>query len=196
MAPADDAIRRPMTRFVGPLPLAVVVGVAALLGVLTYGVTSSGHSETIDNALAKGRRVPAPALTLPPLVAEAPTSLSDYRGKVVVLNFWASWCGPCRDESPLLQRWHARIRSQGGTVLGVNVLDVRSDARAFVEDYGLTYPMLRDGSSDSSEAFGVVGYPETFVIDRRGRIAAVTHGPVDESDLRRQVLPLLQEKAS
>jgi hypothetical protein len=56
--------------------------------------------------------------------------------------------------------------------------------------------MLRDGSSDSSDAFGVIGYPETFVIDRHGRIAAVTHGPVDESGLRRQVLPLLQEKTS
>jgi cytochrome c biogenesis protein CcmG/thiol:disulfide interchange protein DsbE len=185
-----------MRRFIAPVPLAVVVGVVALLGVLTYGVTSSGHSETIDNALAEGRRVLAPALTLAPLDTGAPTSLSDYRGTVVVLNFWASWCVPCRDESPLLQRWHERIRSQGGTVLGVNVLDVRSDARAFVEEYGLTYPMLRDCSSDCSEAFGVIGYPETFVIDRRGRIAAVTHGPVDESDLRRQVLPLLQETGS
>jgi cytochrome c biogenesis protein CcmG/thiol:disulfide interchange protein DsbE len=185
-----------MRRFLRPLPLAVMLGLVALLGVFTYGVTSSGHSETIDNALAEGRRLRAPALTLPPLVAEAPTSLSDYLGQVVVLNFWASWCVPCRDESPLLQRWHERIRSKGGTVLGVNVLDVRSDARAFVKDYGLTYPMLRDGSSDSSEAFGVVGYPETFVIDRRGRIAAVTHGPVDEADMRRHVLPLLQEKAS
>ena len=70
------------------------------------------------------------------------------------------------------------------------------DARAFVEEHGLTYPMLRDGGSDSSEAFGVVGYPETFVIDRGGRIVAATHGPVDDSDLRRQVLPLLREKAS
>jgi cytochrome c biogenesis protein CcmG/thiol:disulfide interchange protein DsbE len=184
-----------MRRFPGPLPLAVGLGVVALLGVLTYGVTSAGHSETIDDALAEGRRVRAPALTLSSLVATAPpTSLSDYRGTVVVLNFWASWCVPCRDESPLLQRWHERIHSEGGTVLGVNVLDVRSDARAFVDEYGLTYPMLRDGSSDSSEAFGVVGYPETFVIDRRGRIAAVTHGPVDDSDLRRQVLPLLLEK--
>ena len=185
-----------MRRFIGPLPLAVMLGVVALLGVLTYGVTSSGHSEAIDDALAEGRRVPAPALTLPPLVAHAPASLSDYRGKVVLLNFWASWCAPCRDESPLLQRWHERIRSKGGTVLGVNVLDVRSDARAFVEEYGLTYPMLRDGGSDSSEAFGVVGYPETFVIDRGGRIVAATHGPVDDSDLRRQVLPLLREKTS
>jgi cytochrome c biogenesis protein CcmG/thiol:disulfide interchange protein DsbE len=179
-----------MKRLRGTFPVAVVLGVVALLGVLAYGVTSSGHSETIDDALADGRRVRAPTLTLPRLASEAPASLSDYRGKVVVLNFWASWCAPCREESPLLQRWHERIRSRGGTVIGVNVLDVRSDARAFVEEYGLRYPMLRDGSSDSGEAFGVVGYPETFVIDRRGRIVAVTR----ESNLRRQVLPLLEKR--
>jgi cytochrome c biogenesis protein CcmG/thiol:disulfide interchange protein DsbE len=184
-----------MRRLFEPFPAAVVLGVAAVLGVLAYGVTSSGHSETIDNAVAEGRRVSAPALTLPPLDRGAPASLSDYRGKVVVLNFWASWCEPCREESPLLQRWHTRIRSQGGTVLGVDVLDVRSDAGAFAAEYGLTYPMLRDGSGDSAEAFGLTGYPETFVIDRRGRIVAVTRGPLEEADLRRQVLPLLEESS-
>jgi cytochrome c biogenesis protein CcmG, thiol:disulfide interchange protein DsbE len=100
---------------------------------------------------------------------------------------------PCREESPLLQRWHRRIGSRGGTLLGVNILDVSSDARAFVREYRLTYPMLRDGGGDSGKEFGVIGYPETFVIDRRGRIVAVTRGPVDEADLRRQVLPLLEE---
>jgi cytochrome c biogenesis protein CcmG, thiol:disulfide interchange protein DsbE len=170
-----------------------MLAVAAVLGVLAYGVTSSGQSETIDTALAEGRPVPAPALTLPRLERSAKSSLSDYRGKVVVLNFWASWCGPCRDESPLLQRWHHRIQSRGGTVLGVNVLDVSSDARAFVGKYGLTYPMLRDGGGETGKEFGVIGYPETFVIDRRGRIVAGTRGPVDEADLRRQVLPLLEE---
>jgi cytochrome c biogenesis protein CcmG, thiol:disulfide interchange protein DsbE len=100
---------------------------------------------------------------------------------------------PCREESPLLQRWHERIGARGGTVVGVNVLDVSSDARAFVGQYGLTYPMLRDGGDDSGKAFGVIGYPETFAIDRRGRIVAVTRGPVDDADLRRQVLPLLEK---
>jgi len=99
-----------------PFPAAVALGVAAVLGVLAYGVTSSGHSETIDDALADGRRVPAPAVNLQRLEGGGAASLSDYRGKVVVLNFWASWCAPCRDESPLLQRWHTRIRSRGGTV--------------------------------------------------------------------------------
>jgi cytochrome c biogenesis protein CcmG, thiol:disulfide interchange protein DsbE len=182
-----------MRALLRPFPAAIMLALAAVLGLLAYGVTSTGHSETIDTALAEGRRIPAPALTLPRLERSAEASLSDYRGKVVVLNFWASWCVPCREESPLLQRWHRRIESRGGTLLGVNILDVSSDARAFIREYRLTYPMLRDGGGDSGKEFGVIGYPETFVIDRRGRIVAVTRGPVDEADLRRQVLPLLED---
>jgi thiol-disulfide isomerase/thioredoxin len=75
-----------------PLPATSIVAVAAVLAVLAYGVTSSGHNETIDDALAEGRRVPAPDLALPRLEGRAKASLGDYRGKVVVLNFWASWC--------------------------------------------------------------------------------------------------------
>ena len=176
-----------------PFPAAVMLAVAAVLGILTYGVTSSGHSETIDDALAEGRSVPAPALTLPRLEGDAPASLSDYRGRVVVLNFWASWCVPCREESPLLQRWHERIRSRGGTVLGVNVLDVSSDARSFAAKYGLRYPLLRDGDGRTLKDFEVAGQPWTFVIGRDGRITAVRRGPVDERFMREEVLPLTQQ---
>jgi cytochrome c biogenesis protein CcmG/thiol:disulfide interchange protein DsbE len=112
-----------------------------------------------------------------------------------VLNFWASWCEPCRAESPLLERWHRRLRTRDATVLGVDVLDVDSDARAFVREYKLSYPMLRDRDGDALEDFGVVAYPETFVLDRRGRIAASRRGPVNERFLRERVLPLLREKA-
>ena len=91
-----------------------------------------------------------------------------------MLNFWASWCEPCRTESPLLERWHRRISQGGrGTVLGIDGQDVSSDAREFVRDFELSYPMLHDGPGDLREPFGVLGYPETFVIDARGRVAAV-----------------------
>ena len=85
----------------------------------------------------------------------------------MVLNFWASWCEPCRDESPLLERWHRRMQGRGGTVLGVDMLDVTGDAQDFIAEYKLTYPMLKDKDGHGLETYGVVQYPETFVIDRQ-----------------------------
>ena len=185
-----------MKRFPLPFAAAAIVGVLALIALLAYGLASNEPDRGIERALAAGERVAAPPLELPRLFGGGRGSLADYRGRVVVLNFWASWCVPCREESPLLQRWHERISAGGrATVLGVDILDVTDDARGFAREYGLTYPMLRDGDGDSLDDYGVVAYPETFVIDRRGRIAAARRGPVDEAFLREEVLPLLEERA-
>ncbi len=185
-----------MTRLLSPFSAAAVVGVVALLGLLAYGLASNEPDRGIERALARGDRPPAPPIELPRLSGAGRGSLADYRGKVVVLNFWASWCEPCREESPLLQRWHERISQRGrGTVVGVDILDVTGDAREFAREYGLTYPMLRDGDGDSLDDWGVVAYPETFVIDRRGRIAASRRGPVDSAFLRAEVLPLIEGPA-
>jgi cytochrome c biogenesis protein CcmG, thiol:disulfide interchange protein DsbE len=184
-----------MRRVVAPVPIAVVCAVLALVGLLAYGLASNEPDRAVEEALERGAREPAPSLELPRLSGPGERSLEDYRGTVVVLNFWASWCEPCREESPLLDRWHRRMEPRGGTVLGVDALDVTTDARAFIRRYGLSYPMLRDGDGDTRESFGIVGFPETFVIDRRGRIAAVRRGPVDEAFMRSEVAPLLEEKA-
>src|SRR5918998_6716028 len=173
-----------MRRLLAPVPVAVIGVVIALVALLAYGLASNEPDRGIEEALEQGERQPAPELELPRLSGDGVGSLEDYRGQVVVLNFWASWCEPCREESPLLQRWHERISARGGTVLGVDVLDVSSDAREFVREYGLTYPMLRDRDGDSQADFGVLAYPETVVIDREGRIAAIERGPVDERWLR------------
>jgi cytochrome c biogenesis protein CcmG, thiol:disulfide interchange protein DsbE len=173
--------------------MAAIVALAALIALLAYGLSSNEPDRGIDRALARGERAAAPRLELPRLSGEGSLALSDLRGQVVVLNFWASWCEPCREESPLLARWHRRISKHHGLVVGVDVLDVASDARAFARRYKLDYPLLRDKDGDSLEAFGVIAYPETFVIDRRGRIAASRRGPVDERFLRRRVEPLLRE---
>ena len=110
-----------------------------------------------------------------------------------MLNAWASWCGPCREESPLLERWQRRMQRAGaGRCSAVDALDVDSDARAFVREYDLTYPMLRDPEGESLVDYGVVGYPETFVIDERGRIVALERGVVDEQWMREHVGPLLE----
>ena len=164
----------------------VAVGVVALIGLLIYGVKATGPGRTLDDAIARGERPAAPAVELPELEGGSTASLADYRGRVVVLNYWASWCTPCRQESPLLERWHERISARGGTVLGVDSLDVMADARAFIRRF-------RDG--DTQKRFGVTGYPETLVVDRRGRIAALQRGPVDDAFLRRTVLPLLSGSA-
>jgi len=185
-----------MRRLVSPVPIAVVLAVIALLALLAYGVSSTGNDASIEEAIASGERPRAPAIALPRLDGRGTGSLGEHRGRVVVLNYWASWCDPCRAESPLLERWHRRIARRGGTVLGIDVLDVTSDARAFVRRYGLTYPMLRDADGETQREFGVVAYPETLVIDRAGRIAAVERGPVDEAFMRREVEPLLSEERS
>jgi peroxiredoxin len=184
-----------MRRVLSPIPIAVIVAVAALVGLLGYGLSANEPDRTIERSIAKGERKDAPDFDLPRLSGDGRGSLASYRGKVVVLNFWASWCVPCRKESPLLERWHREIAGRGGTVLGVDVLDVSSDAAAFVREYHLTYPMLRDKGGDTLGDFGVIAYPETFVIDRQGRIAASRRGPVDAAFLRRAVTPLLRERS-
>ena len=91
----------------------------------------------------------------------------------------------------MLERWHKRLSEDGrGTVLGIDVFDAERDGRAFVREFGLTYPMLRDREGSSLETLGAIGYPETFVIDRQGRIAAAQRGVVTESFMRERVAPL------
>ena len=184
-----------MKRLLTPVSIAALVAVAALFALLTYGVLQGDDESGIDEAIADGRRPDAPSLTLPRLDGPGQSSLDDYRGKVVVLNFWASWCAPCRDEAPLLERWHKRIAARGATVLGVDALDATDDAREFVRRFGITYPNVRDVSGERLRPFGIAAYPETFVIDRRGRIAALVRGPVSEEFLEREVPPLLEEEA-
>jgi cytochrome c biogenesis protein CcmG/thiol:disulfide interchange protein DsbE len=173
---------------------AVIAAAAALIALLVYGVASQRTDSSIEDAVAGGERVDAPDETLPLLGADGEASLADYRGQVVVLNFWASWCPPCVDELPLLERTQRRIEGRGATVLGVNYKDLPEDALQFVRRFRLSYPSLRDRDGEYAEDFAAVAFPETFVIDRRGRIAAVRRGPVDERWLARTLPPLLERR--
>jgi cytochrome c biogenesis protein CcmG/thiol:disulfide interchange protein DsbE len=179
-------------RIASPLPLAVGLAVIALVALLVYGVSSSGPSRTLDSQLARGEKPAAPALQLTSLHDGAKRSLADYKGKVVLLNVWASWCGPCREESPLLQRWHVKMRPLGGMVLGVDTLDIKGDALGFIKKYKLTYPQLNDREGTSIKKLGTAQYPESFLVDKQGRITALQRGPVDDAWMRKHVLPLLQ----
>jgi cytochrome c biogenesis protein CcmG/thiol:disulfide interchange protein DsbE len=185
--------------YAGPVRKGValsVIGASALLvALLIYGVASEATDNSIDEAVASGKRPAAASSELPVLGGGSERSLADYRGKVVVLNFWASWCLPCKDEAPLLVRADRQLERRGATVLGVSYKDVPEDALSFVREYDIAYPSLRDGDGDYGSQYSVRGVPETFVIDRRGRIAALRRGPVDEQWLRETVSPLLVEGA-
>ncbi len=174
----------------------VVIAVAALLvGLLAYGVASQGSDTTIESALSQGKRVPAPDSPLPRLGAAGKGTVDDYRGRVVLVNFWASWCPPCTQELPLLQRTQRMMAAKGATVLGINTRDASEKALAFVHRFGLTYPSLRDGSGDFAERWGLTGYPESFLLDKQGRVAAAIHGPLDQRWIDEHVKPLVDRGA-
>jgi cytochrome c biogenesis protein CcmG/thiol:disulfide interchange protein DsbE len=174
---------------------AVILAAALLVGLLAYGVASKRADRSIDAAIAKGDRVDAPVRRLPVLGAEGESSLADYKGKVVVLNFWASWCPPCIDELPLLEKTQRSLAGKDATVLGANYEDLSDSALKFVRRFKLTYPSLRDREGQFADGYSSRAFPETFVIDRRGRIAALRRGPVDQAWLDRTLPPLLEETA-
>jgi cytochrome c biogenesis protein CcmG, thiol:disulfide interchange protein DsbE len=161
-----------------------VLGVAAVVGLLTFGLLSKGSS-----GVARGEVAPTGAL--PRLEGGGSGSLADYRGRWVLVNFWASWCVPCKQEAPALEDLQRRRGGPGFTVLGIDSRDLSGDGREFVERYGLSYPQLRDGDGDAAHEFGTTGVPENFLVDPRGRVRLALPGPVGEEYLRDQVEPLL-----
>jgi cytochrome c biogenesis protein CcmG/thiol:disulfide interchange protein DsbE len=146
-----------------------LVGVAALLGLLIWRVAFKDNTGAADE-LAAGKLVDARAFTLDRLDRGGQLALDDLKGKAVVVNFWASWCIPCRDEAPVLQKTYERYRDRGLVVLGVDVNDFKADARRFMKRYGITYPVAYDGKGSTVGKWGVRGFPETFVVDRTGTL--------------------------
>jgi cytochrome c biogenesis protein CcmG/thiol:disulfide interchange protein DsbE len=166
---------------------AAVALVASLLGLLVWKLATDEGS-AVAKDLAEGKSPAAPGFTLPRLDRDGDLSLSSLRGKAVVVNFWASWCGPCKDEAPLLEAASRRYRSRGLVVVGIDAHDFESDARRFLDKYGVTYPTVFDGPGKTLPRYDVTGFPETFFVDRRGRLVGerIT-GPVDEENLERNI---------
>lgn len=139
----------------------------------------------------------APPLMLPSLTQQltGSVSLAELRGKVVYLDFWASWCGPCRVSFPQLEQLRSELSSRGFEVLAVNVDELEADALQFLEDIPVSYPVVRDASGDSPARFGILGMPTGFLIDREGMVRAVHQGyrKSDGEKLRADILQLLAE---
>jgi cytochrome c biogenesis protein CcmG/thiol:disulfide interchange protein DsbE len=165
-------------------PLIAVLAVLAALGLLAYGLLSKGSSGVALGDVA-------PIAAMPRLEGEGSASLADYRGRWVLVNFWASWCEPCKEEAPALESFQRRHGGAGFTVLGIDSRDLSGDGAAFVRRYGLSYPQLRDGDGAVAHDFGTTGVPENFLLDPRGKVRLLLHGPVDEEYLRDSVAPLL-----
>ncbi len=178
------------------LPTLVALAAVALLVLLVYGVANQGSDTSIDAAVSRGERPLAPdaLAALPMLGAGRDHRLVDFRGKVVVVNVFASWCDPCKAEAPVLEHAERRIAGRGGMVLGVTYLDNSNDSQSFVRQHGITYPIVRDVNGNFVRSFGTTGVPETFVIDRHGRIAALRRYQVDGKWLDSTIARVLAEK--
>jgi cytochrome c biogenesis protein CcmG, thiol:disulfide interchange protein DsbE len=172
--------------------IAAIAAVLAVVALLAFGVFSSSEVQ-----LAVGDPVPAPELEV--LAAEGDPeagdtlSVRDFEGSWVLVNTWASWCGPCEEESPALADFHGEHAREGEfTVLGVQTQDGTAEGLDFVEEFGLNYPSIRDGSGDYADDLGATGVPDTLLVDPEGNIAYIRRGPVTPDILDSEILPLIE----
>ena len=156
---------------------ALAVGLMALLLALLVWKLAKGSGK--EAAIGKS----APNFTLKRIDEPGTLQLASLRGKVVVLNFWASWCYPCKQEAPALaaaaKRWPGKV-----VVLGVDVNDFAGDARKFARKYGLSYPLVHDNHNVTSPKYGISLLPETFFIDRSGKVIVHVPGQVKPSEIQ------------
>ena len=163
------------------LAVAGTLGLAALLALgleNRSSVTGRSGATRIDK--------PAPPIDMPLFGGESMT-LADYADKPVVVNFWASWCGPCRQEAPIFERLSREYGERGVAFIGVNIQDAESDAEAYLREFGITYPNGLDADGSISIDYGVIGIPVTFFIGRDGVVQRRWAGVLRETQLRQWI---------
>jgi thiol-disulfide isomerase/thioredoxin len=167
--------------------LRIVVGAAVVVmaGVLVWRLVHQDNATA--KAVAHGKVVPAPLFRLSRLGGGPSVRLAAYRGRAVVVNFWASDCGPCKQEMPRLQEASRRWGGKSVSVVGIDVLDSNAAAKSFARKHGVTYAIGEDPVGDTATRYGVAWTPTTFFIDRRGRIVKRVLGPVSKSALDEQI---------
>jgi cytochrome c biogenesis protein CcmG/thiol:disulfide interchange protein DsbE len=177
-----------------------VLAAAAFVGLLAYGLVAQAPDRRIDDALARAEAVDAPGFELDVLergripaplapvvdraTADGRVALSELRGTPVVLNFWASWCDPCRVEARVLERGWRGAGRHGVLFLGLDMQDVRGDAREFLREFSITYPNIREGDKQTARRYGMTGIPETFFISPQGRVVGHVIGALSQDQLR------------
>lgn len=177
-----------------------VLTVVGFIALLVYGLAAQSPDSTIDDALAQARATSAPGFeldvlqrgrhpaSLEPAIDRAArdgrVSLSELRGTPVVLNFWASWCEPCRVEAPVLERGWRQAQRRGVLFLGLDMQDVTGDAREFLREFDVSYLNVREGGKDTARRYGATGLPETYFISARGQVVAHVIGALSAGQLR------------
>lgn len=181
-----------------------VACVLALLALLVWSVVRSSSGAALVKKADSGKMPPAPRFDLPVLwphdetwppalrarIEDGRLTLAELRGAPAVVNFWASWCYPCKQEAPAFDRAAARYRGRVAFV-GIDVQDLKSAARGFLRRYKVNYVSVRDPSNKTYDAYGLTGVPETYFLDRRGRVVKHVIGRVLEPDLLRYVRAIL-----
>jgi cytochrome c biogenesis protein CcmG, thiol:disulfide interchange protein DsbE len=163
-------------------PIVATLAGVAVVALLLYGVSAQSPNRTLDELVAKRAYPLAPQASrrLPLLGGRGERTLASLRGKVVVLNFWASWCTPCKEEAALLERAQGALERHGATVIGVTYQDDAPESESFVRAYRITYPSVRDASGEFAHSYGTRQVPESFLIDREGRIVAIERGEIEQ----------------
>lgn len=169
------------------------IAVAILIGGLVWAYVTRPQSGAAAPAATSTRiGAPAPEIALPMLSGEART-LSDLRGQVVILNFWATWCGPCRAEMPALAEIQTQYASRGVIVIGVNQREDAGSVRAYLDSIGVDFPIALDPTGESNRQYRVLGLPTTYLVDRQGVIRdAVFGGPMARALIESKLAPLLE----
>lgn len=136
---------------------------------------------------------PAPQFTLPTLQQDQPTALKQYAGKVVYLDFWASWCAPCRTSFPLLDKLHEKLKAKGFEVVAVNLDENKANAEKFLKEFAVGFTVLRDTKGEWADQFVVESMPTSFIIDKQGVVQNIHHGFTSEDikELEAKITKLL-----
>jgi cytochrome c biogenesis protein CcmG/thiol:disulfide interchange protein DsbE len=174
----------PLARLPGWGRLIAYALVLSLLGLMGWGIVQAA-SGPLDAGIA-------PDFTLTTFRGETVT-LSELRGRVVVINFWASWCPPCREEAAYLERTWRKYRDRGVVFIGVDYADTRKEALAYIAEFDITYPNGPDIGTRISRAYRIRGVPETFFVDKRGQLRGMHIGPLKPPELDQKIEELLAE---
>ncbi|WP_119068656.1 TlpA family protein disulfide reductase [Aggregatilinea lenta] len=180
-APAEEPVQQRISAF-GVTAILLLVGLLVVIGYALYqrslSTVTSGPAPDFKITVFESSSLDRSGETF---------SLADLKGQPVVINFWASYCVPCRTEAPMLERTWQSYRDQGVVFLGINTDDIEGDARDYMAQYGISYPNAPDQGGHIEDAYRITGIPETFVIDKNGEVVRHFLAEPRESDLRAEI---------